>query len=170
MKKINRFLLLVAVSFVAFACSKYDDGPALSFRSAEKRLSGLWEIQSLKIESIDYHSAYMADSVYLRFVISGTKEQLYIYLVEDSKSSSHLSTSALVLGDKNKTLIFGLPDYSMYTNITAPLFELVPAFNTEHTWDVSRLSMYDLWMSTTHNDSLYELEFHKIEPYILNQQ
>lgn len=169
MKKIFKISIVVVVSFIAFACSKYDDNPGISFRSVEKRLSGLWEIQSLKIEGIDYHSEYMADSVYLRFVISGTKEQLYIYLVEESKSSSHLSASALVFGDKNKTLIFGLPVYALYTNITAPIFHLIPAINTEHEWDISRLTMDDLWISTDHNDSLYELEFFKIEPYNLNQ-
>jgi hypothetical protein len=168
MKKINKILLLIALGVVALACSRYDDGPSLSFRSVEKRLSGLWEIQSLKIEGIDYHSAYMDDSVYLRFVISGSKEQLYIYLVEESKSSSHLSSSALILDDHNKTLSFELPEYAMYTNITTPIFHLIPAINTENTWDINRLSMYDLWISTTHNDSLYELQLYKLDPYILN--
>ena len=53
MKKIVKVFLLI---IVITACSKYEDGPFISFRSKEKRLCKKWEldesenIENLKVE------------------------------------------------------------------------------------------------------------------------
>jgi hypothetical protein len=39
----NAWILTVAVIFIA-SCSKFEDGPAISFRSKENRLTGKWKL------------------------------------------------------------------------------------------------------------------------------
>lgn len=54
MKK--NILIVTALSFLAIgflSCSKYEQGPGLSFRSKSKRLANSWRIQSVTVNGIE---------------------------------------------------------------------------------------------------------------------
>ncbi|HPB01393.1 MAG TPA: hypothetical protein PLZ67_00430, partial [Bacteroidales bacterium] len=77
MKTINSFFLLLVSVIILSSCGKYDDGPAVSFRSPEKRLIGLWEFASIKIDGIEYINSYLNDSTNLKISMTGTRDEIF---------------------------------------------------------------------------------------------
>jgi len=169
MKSIHKLLLLAVTALMAVSCGKYDDGPAVSFRSSEKRLIGLWEFSSIKIDGIEYITNYYNDSTNLKISMTGTRDEIYAILVEDNRSSSQLSVSLLGLNDKNTEFTMGFPVSPVYTDVTQYFYELIPAVAEENTWSIRRLSSSELWISTTFQDQVYDLQLSKLEQYIFNQ-
>lgn len=53
-KNIFPILLLVVASFAA--CKKYEEGPAISFRSKTARVANTWKVESYTINGTDYTS------------------------------------------------------------------------------------------------------------------
>ena len=54
MKK--NILLVAALSFLVvglFSCSKYEEGPGISFRSKKKRLANSWRIESVTVNGVE---------------------------------------------------------------------------------------------------------------------
>ncbi len=45
----NLTIIFVVVSFIiaSFSCTKYEDGPIITFRSKDSRISGTWKYESL---------------------------------------------------------------------------------------------------------------------------
>ncbi len=167
-RKINKLLIYSCIIFTALACGRYEDGPVLSFRSPEKRVAGLWEAKRVIIDELDQTASYQSDSVFLRFSVSGTRNELFISLVEENRSSAALSMSVLAFSDDHKSVDFFLPVYAAYSSITEPLFELIPALNQSCTWTINRLSVSEWWISTEYNQVSYELQLKKTEQYLLN--
>ena len=58
MKKIKFLCFAFLVSIALNSCSKYDEGPCISFKSMEKRLIGLWEFSSISVNSVEYITQY----------------------------------------------------------------------------------------------------------------
>ena len=59
--KITGFLILVL--FVFAECSKYEEGPVISFRSREKRLFKYWQVHGIELNGSDVTTTYL-DSTY----------------------------------------------------------------------------------------------------------
>ncbi len=150
------------------ACGKYDDGPAISLRSPEKRMIGLWECTSVMIGGVEHLTDYQSDSAYLRFSFSGTKEELFIRLVDDNQSSPTFSSDLLIFNDKMNEMTFELPVNPLYEQETDEFFALIPALNNENVWSINRLSFNEMWISTTFNDTLYALKLSKLDKDLLN--
>jgi len=168
MKTINSFFLLLVSVIILSSCGKYDDGPAVSFRSPEKRLIGLWEFASIKIDGIEYINSYLNDSTNLKISMTGTRDEIFAILVEDNRSSSQLSISLLGLNDKNTEFTMCLAVSPLYTDVTQYFYALIPALAQENTWLIRRLSVNELWISTTFQDQVYDLQLSKLEQYLFN--
>jgi len=65
------FLVSIALSFEG--CSKYEEGPNLSFRSRKDRVSNNWKVSNYKINGID--STFLVSAYTETF----TKERAYNY-------------------------------------------------------------------------------------------
>lgn len=53
----NLFLLMVGCSlFIMAGCSKYDEGPAISFRTRTERVSNTWKVDNYKVNGSDVTS------------------------------------------------------------------------------------------------------------------
>lgn len=165
--KINAFGLAL-LALLLSSCAKYEDGPSLSLRSPEKRIIGLWECSKVMVGGVDQTAYYQSDSVYLRFSVAGTRDELFISLVEDTRASGAVSSSLLSFDDKKKAVVFGLPEYALYRDITEPLFELLPAIHVQNTWTLQRLSVSEWNMNVSYGNVLYELELSKLESYDFN--
>lgn len=168
MKIVNKLFLILAVSALLSACGKYDDGPAVSFRSAEKRLIGLWEFSSIKIDGIEYINDYYNDSTDLKISMSGSREEIYAILVEENRSSSQLSSSLVEMNEKSTEFSMGLPVSPVYNNVTQYFYALIPAFAEKNIYPIRRLSSSELWISTSFNNQVYDLQLNKLEQYIFN--
>ena len=86
------------------------------------------------IGEVNMHTYYVVDSVYLRFSIGGQKDNLQIALVEDNQSGAQLSLSSFDFNDKKDKVSFALSTIGIYSDITAPIFNLIPAINAENEW------------------------------------
>ena len=65
MTKFNYSILFVLVLFFLLnSCGKYEDGPAISFVSKEKRLCRTWIL-----ERIDHSNGYSTDQYYLKLIL-----------------------------------------------------------------------------------------------------
>jgi len=164
----RNILLLAVASLMLASCGKYDEGPAVSFRSPEKRLAGLWEFSSINIDGVEYISDYFIYLTYLRLSISGTKEELFVVLVEDNQGSAPMSSSLLTLNSKCTELTFGLPVSPLYFDETENFYSLIPALAAENTWSIQRLAANEMWISTTFQEKPYALQLIKLDQYLLN--
>lgn len=165
--KILKISMLAGFLILLMACSKYDEGPGISFRSPEKRVVGLFELSEILIDDVNQLTYYVADSVYLRFTINGEKDNLFIALVEETIGGSQLSSSVFVFNDKKDKVSFGLSTIGIYRDLTDPLFDLIPALNVDNEWTINRLSMDELWLECDYNSQNYYLKFSKLEKYSL---
>ena len=166
-QKKTKIVLMLLISIFVLSCSKYDEGPFISLRSPEKRVAGLWELNELMINDISYLNTYMLDTVYLRFSVAGEKDNIYIALVEDNKSSAQLSLSALTFNDKKDKLTFNLTSNGIYSDLTDPIFTLIPAIHDSVEWTIHRLTMNEMWLQSTYQNIDYKLNFSSLEKYSL---
>lgn len=161
MKKILNYSL-IAIIFIATACSRYEDGPFLSLKSPEKRLLGLWEITELKINEVDYISTYNEDSVYVKFSII-EYDDLFINIVKDGTSGSQLSSSILKFEDNKTKMRFELKRFVAYEQYTAPLYELIPPIEFDNAWNILRLVSKEFIIEIEDNGIKYKLKFERLE-------
>jgi len=168
MKTKGSVVLATIVLLMLGACGKYDEGPAISLRSPEKRMIGLWECSSVMIGDVEHLTDYQSDSAYLRFSFSGTNDEIFIRLVEDNQSSSTFSSDLLVFNAQMNEMTFELPLNPLYEQETDDFFALIPALKSENTWSINRLSFNEMWINTTFNDTLYALKLTKLDKDLLN--
>jgi len=165
-KSLNIILLAVLAAGIV-SCSKYDEGPGLSFRSPEKRVVGLYELEEIMVGEINMLTYYVMDSVYLRFSIAGERENLYMALVEDNRGSAQLSLSSFDFNADKEKVTFGLSTIGIYDDMTDPIFELIPAIHAENEWTIRRLSFDEFWIECDYEGVNYYLKFLKLEKYTL---
>ena len=168
MKTISNIFLILASVVVLSSCGKYEEGPAVSFRSSAKRLIGLWEFSSIKVDGIEYITSYFNDSTDLKISMTGTRDEIFAILVEYNRNSSQLSTSLLELNDKSTEFTLCLSESPLYTDVTQYFYALIPALKEENTWTIQRLSVNELWISATYQEQIYNLQLSKIEQYLFN--
>jgi len=168
MRILNSVLLVITTMLLLSSCSKYNEGPAISLRSAEKRLIGLWEFSSIKMDGVEYITYYFNDSTNLKISISGSRDELFAILVEDNRSSAQLSTSLLELNESNTEFTLSLPASPLYIDITENFYALIPVLAEENVYSIERLSVNELWISTTWNNQLWDLQLSKLDQYLFN--
>ncbi len=57
MKKTIILIVIILLVFL-LGCSRYDDGPCISFRSAKNRVLGTWKVEKLLINDLDSTELY----------------------------------------------------------------------------------------------------------------
>ncbi|MPM06180.1 hypothetical protein SDC9_52476 [bioreactor metagenome] len=169
MKTINKILVILSTLIVLSSCGKYEEGTVISFRSPEKRLIGMWEFSSVLIDGTEYISGYTNDSTDLKLSVSGSKDEMFVILVEDNRGSAQLSSSLLYLNDNKTEMTFDLSPSPLYEDITQYFFALIPALKERNTWLIKRLSFDELWITADYQELAYELHLKKTEQYSFNQ-
>lgn len=157
------FLIII---FIVSAC-RYEDGPFISVRSKEKRITGLWEMDELKINDIDYLSTYKTDSVYLRFSITYNAGNMFMVLVKENRISPQMASSTLEFTNKGNNLKFQLTPIISYTSETSPLFSLIPAFQEEKEWEISELKNTKFAINLDDDTNSYYLHYYLLNDYDL---
>lgn len=131
-------LSLIALIFIISACRKYDEGPLLNLRSPSKKLVGLWEVTSLKVNNVEYFVNYK-DTLNANFLIADY-DGLYVSIVENSSISSQLASSSLEFEDKNKNMILNFKAQQSLNSNIGYLVDLVPALFEKNSWTIIMLS------------------------------
>lgn len=124
-----KYLPIIAIVIILFSCRKYEDGPGVSLRKPEKRISQVWELKSI-IHPDD--SEELAPSSYP--IHNYTNSGKITYTFQDST----------VTGDwyffHNKTGVTHFFDFVDYT--------------LDYDFDIQRLTSKEMWLKTKDNDIL----------------
>ncbi len=134
MKKSVLFIaLLLSSSLVFQSCNKYEDGPAVSLRSAKARLCNTWVLDKAYIADIDVTIAYAAS--FKNMEMSFSKDGTYTKSFTDQSNTPFSIGGTWEFGDNNTTLIIKV------SNITISTLKIL------------RLASKELWLSESYNDS-----------------
>jgi hypothetical protein len=166
MKNKYKIVYILIITIVLSAC-RYEEGPFLSFKSKEKRITGLWEIDELKINDLDYLSTYNTDSVYLRFSITYNAGNIYMILVEGNRISPQMATGAVEFTNKGNNLKFQLTPIVSYTAETDPIFSLIPALKEEKEWEINELKNTKFALSLDDDTNSYYIHYFLLDDYDL---
>lgn len=168
----NKSHIFVIMAFLSLAllisCSKYEEGPFVSFRSPEARIEGLWDISNITIDDIDFTSVYAADTMTKKFSVTLRGDDIFISIVEQDRSNPQWSYSLLVFSNDHKKVVFGFPTIAAYQLFTVDFFDLIPAINIENEWEILRLTNDDWWIKCNYLGKEYQIKFELFENYRTN--
>ncbi|MEI6124600.1 MAG: hypothetical protein WCQ95_13360 [Bacteroidota bacterium] len=162
MKKYLLALLLIS-SF--YACNKYEDGPAISFRSAEKRLTGQWQVTTVLFNTTDLSAAFLANhfDLYPFSIYSDWNKQYFIGIAETN--GNVIAKSNLNISKHKDRLTFGMLAQESYRTVAAQLFSFIPPLCAENEWQITRLKNDELWIKTRFDTNNFEIKFKLISDY-----
>lgn len=164
-KSITNIFALALILVTLFSCSKYEDGPWISFRSAENRIIGKWKVEYFEVDGVDvtqqwidnydwkfefYYDEYSAvhkgwieginccsDSDTLIAVAN-----LFWNISDDGKTFGFSITSFLssYIFPPNDTVICGIYPFQTYTSAT---------------YTITKLSNRKLWLKHENEEHEY---------------
>ena len=137
MKKLFIVLLVITTGF--YACTGYEDGPAISFRSTSKLLIRAWNVDQFLVDGVDSTQRYY-DSC-------GCVIQ---FENKDYTPQVRFCSGIISRCDYDKKGIFFSGGYY------EP--KLVIPFFVTSKWEFKRLSKEDCWMTSTINGKNYYLK------------
>lgn len=151
-----------AILLLFITCKKYDDGPALSFRSKMNRIIGYKKITSYTIDGSD--SLASVDSLF-----SGCSGQYYYFI--EPKSSSIGDTGSIAVSCPIRTdaasgqwLLENPKNEKLFLRISYPILPTggTPSFPFNTSWTITRLKEKELWLKTEENGKMFELKFESV--------
>ncbi len=134
-----RFLLIIAITLIINSCSRYEDGPAVSFRSLASRLSGLWAIEKVYKHGQDVSDKFSDLINNAQYGFYKDRNGVYIY----NGWESYFKWAFNI--DKTKINITFLDN------------------NQTITWTILRLTNKQLWIIPENTEDYDEVHFIKLE-------
>lgn len=170
MKRITSSVILFSLLFLA-SCSKYEDGPWISFRNQMNRLQGVWQLKYFTVDGVDslqYWNEYFGNEC--KFIIGPYDDKVTDYgpiTIEwgDSLSSKFYIVNTSYQGfSKDLLIIYGevLEDSS---SSAFPLSFLGTKQIGGIYWTISRLKYNELWFQVSVNDKQYDLHLDIINKF-----
>jgi hypothetical protein len=161
------FCLLLLITSISFFSCKYEEGPAISFRSPEKRLQGVWEVSRFQVNGIDCTDVYVEkcgcsfgfgqdsyDQWDGSFLLNQCDSLQTIYggysFIENSDHKRiAIQTYYYEIGSiTNQYIYFGPIGFPLYSE-----------------WKIFKLKYKEMKLVTNYNDSEYVIELSKIWEY-----
>ncbi len=110
------------------SCQKYEDGPAISFRSTLNRLVGYWRLDKWVENNVEQPAQLKFERKY-GFAKDGT----YYYSFKDTTNGMVINFDGTwVMRKRNEQLVLGIND---------PLFGML-----YEVWDITRLTNKEIWL------------------------
>ena len=155
----KKFFSIILLSVFFISCNKYEDGPSISFRSPEKRLTGQWEIKAILFNDLDISLGYFSSKLesYPFSIYSDWSREYFIGI--SHTNGEIIAKSKLQINDKKNRLTFSLIPEPPYEIISNDIFCTIPALSTINEWKILRLKNDELWISTDFDTNNYELRF-----------
>ena len=76
----SKYLLALSLAIALnVSCSKFDDGPAISFIPVESRLTGEWVVVEFDGPSANDYNAYLASGLFIKFEFDGDGSGRFSY-------------------------------------------------------------------------------------------
>ena len=159
--KTKSFISIIIVLLIFLGCSKYEDGPLISFRSKEKRLINTWEVKSITnlssgaaVSTSDYINSELDISINNIQIDSLNVSVLNFLFLEDNECKYKVTFTSSYNPFPLTYLLDGTWEFSGDTDLIVTL-QYDGDSDTE-TYKILRLAKDELWMKDT------EYEFHLI--------
>jgi len=135
MAKYTAMKKIICVTLVAMlvGCSKYEDGPPLSFRSKIERLSNNWIVSSAYRDETDGTSDFNAQ--FPDYLLSIGKDKLYTLTYHPVAAPSYVEKGTWAFSDDKKHVLF------------------TDANGEVHDYAILRLKEHELWILITDNNA-----------------
>ena len=136
---------------VTESCTKYDDGPLISLRSAKERVTGTWEVESLTADGNDSTQALKGQPCYAKIV-----------LIDFGTWSMATYPECGTIGswqfDKNCKHIYIVAEHFANSSIRL----VGPFLNANQiNWNIKRLSNKQLWIETDYENIHWQVHLNK---------
>jgi len=151
----KKTIFALAILLFLAAC-KYEDGPLISLRSKEKRLTGTWKIENLTIDGIDSTALYKDScDCNLFFFIDYNKHKgvQFLYPINNQWAgywSFENNKGYLFIHMYSDT--FWLPPF--HSKAIGPIGP-----STESHWEILKLTNNRFWFTTKYNGKEYNFKF-----------
>jgi len=157
MRKLLLLFFLIPLLFTS--CNKYKDGPCISFRSAEKRLTGKWRLSQITYNDKDISVAYYAShyDLFPYNIYSDWSQNLFISITHSD--ASIIATAPLTLNKKKTIITFGMIAQVPYEAIAKDIFTIIPPLSESNDWQILKLKNDALWIKTNFDANNFELHF-----------
>jgi hypothetical protein len=161
----KKFYLLFLLPLCFVSCKKYEDGPAISFRSVEKRLAGKWRLTDILYNDKDISVAYYAShfDLYPYNIYSDWSHQTFISITHNDNVI--IASSILSLNKRKTIMSFAMVTQDYYGDIGNAIFTIIPPLETQNEWKILRLKNDEFWIRTNFDSNNYELHFDLITDF-----
>jgi hypothetical protein len=140
--------LLTASSVALTGCTEFPDGPAVSFKSAAKKLAGTWLITEATQGNTDVIGDFAGET--LKFEAEGTFERLektFVVSVPPFTQSSIIQNTGtglwqLIEGDTQIDVVYQFRYTDPYNS------SVTYVQNQQELWTINRLTEDELWVSS----------------------
>ena len=147
MKKLILFLIIIAG--ITEGCQKYEEGPWLSLRSAEKRLYGNYTLKQYTVNGVHSLSLFY-DSLGLNFEISyDDVNSLNIFKIDGKRKDGHYYPVICTWQLINNNKVLEIKTAYAYTG-TGPFGN-----NITPEWEILRLTNNEIKLRTYYNNKEY---------------
>jgi len=172
-KSIRNIFVLALILFTVFGCSRYEEGPCISFRSVLDRIEGEYEVVYLSKNDIDITQNWK-DSCDWHFYFDDNentpqKEQMLDFggkfYVDDSLVQ--IIGEDMYAFDKNKKELFlglfGYYVFGIYAYQSDPIGMNPFITGSARNFDITRLTPTELWLKKEYsNGDVYIVKLGKI--------
>jgi hypothetical protein len=165
---IRNIFVLALILFSAFGCSKYEDGPCMSMKSALHRLYGTYQVVYFSKNNVEITQQWK-DSCDWTFEFlddRNTREVEDIFYYEgkffmNQQQYSMYKFSRFWLVDNNKSITLGLNSYQIEPlgvigNDSIGIFPF--QFGGNRTFRITRLTETELWLKYEDGNDVYEIK------------
>jgi len=143
-------LLILLIILGLAACTKYDEGPKISFRNTHHLLLGHWVVSKYVVNSIDSTEYYLDHRACVINIYHDFDDYFNLVNCKDVSLYNTVGMAGFWLLDKNKNkIVFYATDFENYWSL----------FNT--TLFIKRLTKDELFLETYLNQNHYRLELTK---------
>lgn len=158
--KALNYVLLVCV--IASGSCKYDEGPCISFRSTEERLSGHYIIDKIEVDNDnltqEYRDACNCDFYFPQSSDDGV--QFHLFNCKGVDLTNRVFGEYSLLGSSNMHIKF----YGKSNYVSDSAYGYGPFnYNSKSVWKIHRCTMKETIIEAYYYGKKYRVEMHEIE-------
>ncbi len=152
----NAIFIFLIFIIVLSGCRKYKEGPLISFRSPEKRISGTWQITEFTGNGVD-SLQYYNDSCGANIGIALEYYDSDNFIMQFEGCKQNISGGFHFESFDNIIVHFNYGAYGAKYRIIGPIVSGVTS-----SWKILRLTKDELKVSVDYDNKNYEMFFKKI--------
>lgn len=165
-KSIKNIFVVALILFTVISCSKFEDGPKISFRSVMNRILGTYRIEYISKNGEDL-TDYWNSYYHLSFKFSNDERSYYSLgvsgYIECNDTLIFYATGYQIFVAIDDTVTMGMNNYmidtSLYTGrFLYPVFVIADQHNAP-VFDIIRLTQDEMWLFLNKDGDEYEIKF-----------